>query len=87
MKQFIFSTHVLAEMARRGITKALVIEIINNPEQVAPGRNQRSIFHSRFTFGEEKPYLVRVIIDETVDPAVIITVYRTSKVHKYWRMS
>jgi hypothetical protein len=31
--------------------------------------------------------LVRVIVDVEQDPVVIVTVYRTSKVAKYWRPS
>jgi hypothetical protein len=32
-----------------------------------------------------KMFLVRVIIDTAFDPAVVVTVYRTTKVQKYWR--
>jgi len=27
-----------------------------------------------------------VIVNETVDPAVVVTVYRTSRIGKYWRL-
>jgi hypothetical protein len=30
-------------------------------------------------------FLLRAIVDYRVDPAVVITVYRTSKIDKYWR--
>ena len=33
-----------------------------------------------------KMFLLRVIVDDSVDPAVVVTVYRTTKVEKYWRM-
>jgi hypothetical protein len=29
-------------------------------------------------------YLLRVVVDEGEQPPVIITVYRTSKIEKYW---
>jgi len=29
-------------------------------------------------------YLVRVIVDEGVNPARVVTVYRTTKIEKYW---
>lgn len=39
--------------------------------------------------GKEKKYLVRVIVDDIVDdtvgPAQVVTVYKTSKINKYWR--
>ncbi len=34
-----------------------------------------------------KSYLVRVIVNNTIEPAVVVTVYRTSKINKYWRES
>jgi hypothetical protein len=33
----------------------------------------------------EKTYLLRVMVNETMNPAVVVTVYRTSKIGKYWR--
>jgi len=30
-------------------------------------------------------YLVRVVVAMGKDPPVVVTVYRTSKVEKYWR--
>ncbi len=29
--------------------------------------------------------LLRAVVDDSADPAVVVTVYRTSKIHKYWR--
>jgi hypothetical protein len=40
-------------------------------------------YQSRVTLAE-KPYLLRVMVDETKQPAVVVTVYRTSKIDKYW---
>ncbi len=30
-------------------------------------------------------YLLRVMVNESVDPPVVVTVYRTNKIAKYWR--
>jgi hypothetical protein len=32
-------------------------------------------------------FLLRAIVADNVDPAVVVTVYRTSKISKYWRMT
>ena len=32
-----------------------------------------------------KRYLLRAMVNETVSPHVVVTVYRTSKISKYWR--
>jgi len=29
-------------------------------------------------------FLLRIIVDDSLDPAVVVTVYRTTKVEKYW---
>jgi hypothetical protein len=55
------------------------------PEQVVPGQDNRTIYPSRLDNEEGKTYLVRVVVDEQINPPVVITVYRTSKIQKYWR--
>ncbi len=30
-------------------------------------------------------FLLRVIVDDTAKPLMVVTVYRTSKINKYWR--
>lgn len=42
-------------------------------------------YQSLVDFGGGKTYLLRVMVNETVDPAVVVTAYRTSKIKKYWR--
>jgi hypothetical protein len=34
-----------------------------------------------------KQYLLRVMVNESGDPLVVVTVYRTNKIAKYWRKS
>ena len=31
-----------------------------------------------------KLFLVRIMLDDSVDPAVVVTAYRTTKIGKYW---
>ena len=33
----------------------------------------------------EKVYLVRVMVNEKLRPPKVVTVYRTSKISKYWK--
>ena len=43
------------------------------------------VLQSIISMGEPaKPYLVRLFIDVDRDPAEVVTVYRTSKIDKYW---
>jgi hypothetical protein len=83
MSQLRFTAHALEEMQRRDITQEQVEAVFLQPEQILPGRNRRTIYQSRISFDGEKQYLLRVFIDETISPSVVITVYRTSKIQKY----
>ncbi|HWP92718.1 MAG TPA: hypothetical protein VNN20_11050 [Thermodesulfobacteriota bacterium] len=40
---------------------------------------------SHIDFGDGRIFLLPVIVAEDIDPAVVVTVYRTSKIDKYWR--
>jgi hypothetical protein len=81
---FTLSRHAREEMERRGIDPADVDGVLKQPEQVVPGHGELRVYQARIE-AEGKQYLLRVVINEAVDPAVVVTVYRTSKVSKYWR--
>ncbi|MBZ5621651.1 MAG: DUF4258 domain-containing protein [Acidobacteriia bacterium] len=80
------SRHAEWEMTRRGIPLALVQAVMDHPEQrlADESRARRWIHQSRFRFEDGKMYLLRVVVAEDEQPPVIITVYRTSKIEKYW---
>jgi hypothetical protein len=82
---YLFSAHALQEMERRRIPRQLVEGLLENPQQVLPGKNERQIYQACCEFEGGKIYLLRVIIDSNRDPPLVITVYRTSKIEKYWR--
>ena len=82
----VFSEHALAEMQRRGLTRDDVQRVLAAPEQGAPVRPGRSVYQSRMIMGD-RAYLLRVFVDIDRQPPVIVTVYRTSKIEKYWSAS
>lgn len=45
----------------------------------------RKAYQSQIDFGDGRIFLSRVIVADDVDPPVVVTVYRTSKIDKYWR--
>jgi hypothetical protein len=59
--------------------------VLENPQQVLAERGGKKAYQSQLDFGGGKIFLLRAIVDETVDPAMVVTVYRTSKISKYWR--
>jgi hypothetical protein len=78
------SAHARQEMRRRGIPSRLVRDVLERPGQVVPEREHKKAYQSQVEFAGGRMYLVRVIVDDTIDPAVVVTVYRTSKLSKYW---
>lgn len=83
---FKFTNHALNEMARRQISEENVTDVLANPEQTEIVRDGRAVYQSRIKIGEPpKTYLVRVFVDIDPKPPFVVTVYRTSKIQKYWR--
>jgi len=83
---FRLSLHAEWEMARRGIPLALVQAVMDHPGQriVDESRLGRWIHQSRLPFEDGRIYLLGVVVDEGERPPLIVTVYRTSKIEKYW---
>jgi len=82
--EFRISQHAREEMARRDIPEDIVLRVLREPEQIVSGHEGRKAYQSRIEFGGGKVYLVRVILIDSVEPAIVVTVYRTSKIEKYW---
>ncbi|MBI4442241.1 MAG: hypothetical protein HY649_02570 [Acidobacteria bacterium] len=73
-------------MKRRGVTEEMVQRVLNSPEQRVDVRPGRLNLQSKISMGEPaKTYLLRVFLDVDRKPAEVVTVYRTSKISKYWR--
>ena len=81
---FEITEHALDELARRSIPIQILNEVLNSPQQIVPTYGNRVVYQSQVYFGEGRTYLLRAVIDENVHPAEVITVYRTSKISKYW---
>jgi hypothetical protein len=79
-----FSRHAQTEMERRKISVDLVEFVLDNPQQVISEKEGRKAYQSKIDVGG-RAFLLRVIVVDDVEPAVVITVYKTSKIDKYWR--
>lgn len=86
MANYLLTEHALFEMGRRGITADMVYEVFVSPEQRIDVRPGRVVLQSRISMGTPRqPYLLRVFVDVDREPPEVVTVYRTSKISKYWR--
>ena len=84
---FRLTDHVKDEMARRQISESDVAQVLVKPEQRITVREGREVFQSRVMLKEPpQAYLLRVFVDVDRQPPEVVTVYRTSKIEKYWRV-
>lgn len=74
--------HARFEMVKRSITEDEVKNILEHPQQKIRVDENREIWQNKV---EEKGkiYVIRVVIE--MGPLRVITVYKSSKVKKYWR--
>lgn len=82
---FRLSKHALEEMERRGIPREMLELVLAHPQQVVVEREAKKAYQSQMDFGGGRMYLLRAIVDDSLDPAVVVTVYRARNIQKYWR--
>jgi hypothetical protein len=77
------SSHARFEMRRRRIKRGDVIATIRNPGQVLASIKGRDIYQSKI--GRAASMLLRVVVKEDERVYHVVTVYKTSKIARYWR--
>ena len=77
-----FSKHALEQMKLRQIEAEDVLKIIDHPDEILGTKNQK-IFQS-VVKNIEKSYLIRIFVNTEKHPNYVITVYKTSKIDKYY---
>ncbi len=82
MSDFSISKHAKEQMELRGISEEVILKILNGAQQVITQEGKR-IYQSIINF-EDGIYLVRIFVNIEKEPFIVITVYRTSKIDKYY---
>ena len=86
IEEYRLTQHARSQMARRQVTESDVARVLAAPEQTEEVRKGRVVYQSRMAFGEpSKSGLLRVFVDIDREPPEVVTVYRTSRIAKYWR--
>lgn len=83
MEKFIFSKHSIEQMGNRNISKEIALKILEDPKEII-FENEQTIYQSIIPFDNGKEYLVRIIVNSMKNPKTVITVYKTSKLKKYY---
>jgi hypothetical protein len=85
MANIIITEHAKFESQRRGIDFALMLSIIEHPQQRVRSKKDRLVLQSRyFEKNINKEMLLRVIVEVAGDKLTVISVYKTTKIDKYW---
>ena len=82
---FELSAHAQEGLAERNISLQLLQLVMDAPEQTFE-QSGLKVYQSRHTAPNGKTYLIRVFVNDRVNPVRVVTVYQTSKISKYWRM-
>ena len=77
---FKFSKHALEQMELRGIFKETVRKVLLTPDHIKT-EDGKKVYQSILEDGRS---LIRIFVNYKKDPKVIITVYKTSKIKKYY---
>jgi hypothetical protein len=82
---FYITRHAEEQCERRGISIEILDAVLQNPEQVVEDEEGKRIYQSQVDFETGKTYLIRAVVSEKTKPAIVITVYKTSQISRYWR--
>jgi hypothetical protein len=82
---FIFSKHAEEQMRRRNISRNIVVDTVLHPDQTLADTEspEITIFQSLIKENEQM-FLLRVFVNAKQYPTVIVTLYKTSKIKKYY---
>ena len=83
---WVLTPYASRKMEYRAIGLDIVRRVVEAPDQRLPVRPGRDVFQSKVLLGDPpREYLVRVFVDVDRQPAEVVTVYRSSRIAKYWR--
>ncbi len=80
-----YHAHAVERMAGRGISQDQVENALNNPDE-AYENEIGFVVHKIITDDiNNKKYLLRIFYERTDNEIEVISVYKTSKIKKYWK--
>jgi hypothetical protein len=84
MKPIRWSDHAQKKLARREVSRGEVEQTVVQPDFIADGQSPRQIYTRRYDDAVlQTKMLMRVVVEETAEELVIVTLYKTSKFKKY----
>jgi hypothetical protein len=86
LKPVRWSPHARLMLPKREVEQAEADQTLMNPDDIKPAETSRMI-HQRVYFDKVlgQKMLLRLVVEETEDERVVVTVYKTSRLDKYRR--
>ena len=82
---FTFSKHAEEQLIKRSLNRNIIESIILNPEQMLiNGYDTNISIYQSIVKEDDKLFLYRVFVNTQLLPNVIVTLYRTTKIDKYY---
>jgi len=82
---FVFSRHAQEQMIRRGIDYQTVLSVVSAPDQMIVDGNDSDIVIYQSKIKENGLlFLLRVFVNRNKQPSIIVTLYKTTKISKYY---
>jgi len=81
----VFSRHASEQMIRRGINQETVMQVVSYPDQIIADIDDSTLVIYQSLINENNQiFLLRVYVNRTKHPNVIVTLYKTTKISKYY---
>ena len=81
----LFSRHAQDQMSRRRINEETILKMMFQPDQIITDSEDPSILVYQSLIDEgNQIFLLRVFVNRDKQPNVIVTVYKTTKISKYY---
>jgi len=81
----IFSKHAEEQLSRRSLERNVVEAIVLKPDQIVEDENDDAVsIYQAIVKDDDIVFLYRVFVNTKVEPNVIVTVYKTTKIEKYY---
>jgi len=82
---FKFSIHAREQMSRRSINHETVLMVVSKPDQtIADNENPTIVIYQSLVKEDNQMFLLRVFVNIDKQPNVIVTLYKTTKISKYY---
>ena len=82
---FVLSKHAEEQIIRRSLSRDVVDAVVLRPDQVVGDESDEDVaIYQSIVKEDDTVFLYRVFVNTKVEPNVIVTAYKTTKIEKYY---